>query len=317
MLNTVLKSIPFTIVWLATLLYLPSTSAAETLQMLAPGVWRVAGDNAVISLSNQGAIVNTGIIATGDGVIVIDPGPSLHRGLAIDAIVKGLTKEPVRWIIDTHAHPENVLGNSAFPQATVIASKPAAELMQSRCRLCLERLTAQLGQESMAGTSIELPTRLVKNGESIQLGRRQLRFLVFARAHTRGDLAVVMPTEKILFAGGLVNDRRVADLHEATLSGWIKALSSLQENAFPVVVPGHGEATDSGVIERFAAYLVDLRNACDADIANGGNAASSGGRLTLPRYRDWVDYAAQHPLNVGHAYREREDAQLQGEPSDD
>lgn len=286
---------------------------ADELLQLAPGVWRVAGANAAIGPANLGAIANTGIITTGEGLIVIDPGPTLARGQEIAALAKTLSTEPVRWLIDTHAHPENVLANSAFPEAVVIASSAAAELMKSRCAICLQRLTDQIGAAATRGTTIRVPTRLVQHAELLTLGRRTLQFLVFERAHTRGDLAVLLPQAGILFAGGLANDVRVPDLREATLSGWISAIDSLQKLPLQTVVPGHGPAIDSAVLPRFGAYLNDLRQACDEDIAQRGDAASSGARLGLPKYRDWVEYAAQHPLNVGHAYREREDAQLMGE----
>lgn len=165
----------------------------------------------------------------------------------------------------------------------------------------------------MRATTVRLPTRTVADGDSLTLGTRRLRFLVFPLAHTKGDLAVALPDVGVLFAGGLVNDHRVPDMHEATLSGWISALGVLEKQALPIVVPGHGAATDGNLVTRFSAYLLDLRAACDRDIAAGGDAATSGARLALPQYSAWVEYAAQHRFNVAHAYREREDAQLMGE----
>ena len=287
-------------------------AASSELLKLAPGVWRVGGENTAITPANLGAIANTGIIATGEGLIVIDPGPTQARGQVIAAFARTISAEPVLWIVNTHAHPENVLANSAFPQAIVIASTAAADLMKGRCATCLQRLTDQIGEPATRGTTIRVPTRLVHHGEVIQLGQRVLQFQVFDRAHTRGDLAVLLPESGILFAGGLVNDERVPDLREATLSGWIEAVDSLQKLSLQKVVPGHGPATDVAVLGRFAFYLTDLRLACDNDIAQRGDAANSGARLGLPKYRDWAEYAVQHPLNVGHAYREREDAQLMG-----
>ena len=287
-----------------------ATASTGTIDRLAAGVWRIAGDNAAINAGNQGAIVNTGVIATGEGVIVIDPGPSQRRAVAIGALIRSVTAEPVRWIIDTHAHPENVLGNSGFAQAEVIASAATAEQMQGRCSICLQRLVDQLGAPAMRDTIIRLPSRIVTDGQTLVLGQRRLRFLVFAQAHSRGDLAVILSDTGVLFAGGLVNDRRVPDLRDAALTGWIEALKTLEKLAMPSVVPGHGGATDGAAIGRFGRYLTDLKAACDQDIALRGDAASSGARLALPAYSDWAQYDIQHKFNVARAYREREDAQL-------
>jgi glyoxylase-like metal-dependent hydrolase (beta-lactamase superfamily II) len=195
----------------------------------------------------------------------------------------------------------------------VIASAPAAALMKTRCTTCLQRLVEQLGDDAMRGTTSRVPDRIVADGETAMFGTRRLRFMVFAKAHSPGDLAVLLPQEEILFAGGLINDRRVPDLREAGLSEWIAAIDTLQKSAPRIIVPGHGSATDPALATRFSAYLTDLRAACDKDIAGGGNAGSSGARLSLPEYAQWVEYAAQHPLNVAHAYREREDALMFGD----
>ena len=285
----------------------------NSIAVLAPGVWRIAGDNAAFSADNQGAIVNTGVISTGEGVIVIDPGPSQRRAVVVNELIRTVTKEPVRWIIDTHPHPENVLGNSGFSQAQIIASEATAEQMRGRCSLCLQRLVDQLGAPTMQDTVIRLPSIIVADGQTLVLGQRRLRFLVFAQAHSRGDTAVVLTDAGIVFAGGLLNDHRVPDLREAALDGWIMALEVLQKLAMPLIVPGHGTATDGVAIRRFASYLTDLKAACDTDIARHGDAASSGARLELAQYADWAEYPLQHRLNVARIYREREDAQLLGD----
>jgi glyoxylase-like metal-dependent hydrolase (beta-lactamase superfamily II) len=304
-----MKSLVFAIACLCA----SALAAADDVRELAPGIWRIAGKNAAIDSGNGGVIATTGVIATGAGVIVIDPGPSARRAAALVSLIGSLTKEPVRWVIDTHPHPENVLGNSGFPEAVVIASAPAAALMKTRCTICLQRLVEQLGEDAMRGTTSRVPDRMVADGETATFGTRQLRFLVFANAHSRGDLAVLLPEEAILFAGGLVNDRRVPDMREAGLSSWIAAIDVLQKATPRILVPGHGSATDPALIARFSEYLTDLRTACDRDIARGGDAGSSGARLLLPAYAKWAEYTVQHPLNVAHAYREREDAVMFGD----
>ena len=151
----------------------PTAASRAAIVSLASGVWVIAGDNAAINTSNHGAIANTGVFATGEGVIVIDPGPSHRRAIAIGALIRSVTAEPVRWIIDTHPHPENVLGNSGFAQAEVIASAATAEQMQARCSICLQRFVDQLGAPAMQATVIRLPSRIVTS-EILVLGQRRL-----------------------------------------------------------------------------------------------------------------------------------------------
>ena len=84
---------------------------------MGAGVWvwtpQAQGD---ISRRNQGHVLATSVIVDGGEAMVIDPGPSHRHGERTLAWVRCRWQSEVKWVINTHAHAENVLGNSAFKQ---------------------------------------------------------------------------------------------------------------------------------------------------------------------------------------------------------
>ncbi|MBL8333873.1 MAG: MBL fold metallo-hydrolase, partial [Rubrivivax sp.] len=66
---------------------------------LAPGVWVVEGDNADFSVANGCNIINTGFIATGAGVVVVNTGPSRLYGEQLRRLIARTTSEPVAQVL--------------------------------------------------------------------------------------------------------------------------------------------------------------------------------------------------------------------------
>ena len=88
------------------------TTSYETVT-LAPGV------TAFVSPPGLGAwVTGNSLVVVGDSaVLVVDPGhfPPLTRKMIAD--VKRLTGKPVRWVVDTHWHPDHWMGNAEYADA--------------------------------------------------------------------------------------------------------------------------------------------------------------------------------------------------------
>ena len=117
-------------------------------QQVAPDVYAFIGKREALAQANRGDIINSGFILGTTGVIVIDPGPNYaHAELVLDAISK-ITPKPVQLVIDTHQHPENVLGNEFFARrgVTILAHSQTLQAMRNRCEKCYENM--QIGRAS-------------------------------------------------------------------------------------------------------------------------------------------------------------------------
>ena len=82
-----------------------ATPARVTLLRLQDGLYAARAVNAEASRANAGEVVPTLVHTTGNGVLVVDPGPHARWGHHLIAAIRHITAEPIRWVVNTHAHP--------------------------------------------------------------------------------------------------------------------------------------------------------------------------------------------------------------------
>lgn len=286
-----------------------SAATAQTLLPveLAPGIHVIPAPVADVAPDNAGHVVNTGFIVTSRGVVVIDSGARHAQGEAILAAIRTVTPQPVVLLINTHPHPQNVLGNSAFVDRgiPILATQATREAMGTRCPQCLKSLAESVGAVPMAGTRIELPDRVLAS-ERLQIGDCVLRLLHFGHGHTEGDLLVLDETSQILFTGDLVYRDQIPHVSESDTSNWLTALERTAELPFRILVPGRGAVGDASTLAQMKRYLEDLRQIVGSAYERGLSAEEAIALADLPEFSAWHGYAARHGRNVQHVYFEIE-----------
>lgn len=283
---------------------------------VAPGAWVwLPPDGGDVSAANAGHVVPTSVLVSGRQALVIDPGPSHRHGERVRRSLACRFGAQVRWIVNTHAHSENVLANSAFAadvaagRTQILATAATREGMALRCPDCLASLTQRVGDEAMAGTRIVLPTRTLFEGEVLRLGRWRLRVMRVEHAHTEGDLVLWDARQRVLWAGGLVYRNRVPELAQGHLDGWIAALDRLQALGPRQVIATTWSVADGSAppvaLQDTRAYLGALREKTLQAMDEGGQPQEID-RVALPDFRDWAGYQTRHGFNVLRAWRELE-----------
>ncbi|MCW5626421.1 MAG: MBL fold metallo-hydrolase [Burkholderiales bacterium] len=276
----------------------------QPLVSVAPDVYVLPGHPGEVAPDNEGRVGNIGFVVGPTGVTVIDTGVSLAHGRALLAAIRRLTDRPVDAVIDTHAMQEFLFGNAAFdtPGTVFMTHARGAELMRARCEHCLQNLRQILGDATMAGTRLIVPTETVAGDTRLTSGGRAFDLLDPGWASTPGNLMVLDRTSGVLFAGGVVAVDRVPELRDADFDGWIRALEALPSLPVRTIVPGHGPVVAAARAGETLAYLRALDERVRALYHAGTGLLDTVEQADLPRFAGWAGYPALHRRNVLYRY---------------
>jgi quinoprotein relay system zinc metallohydrolase 1 len=208
---------------------------------LAPGVWVFEGAVDDFSRANGCNIINTALITTGAGAVVVNTGPSYRYGQQQREWVGRLTNEPVVLVLNLNLHPDYFFGNQAWAGAPVQALAGSMAGMRAEGPAYADNLYRLCG-DWMKGTESTPPTVAVAP-RRWRLGTRDLE-LRRLQGHTDDDLVLIDHTAGMLYAGGLVFAERAPTTPHAHFERWIAALDEIRQwhgqGVFRVVVPSHG-----------------------------------------------------------------------------
>lgn len=276
---------------------------------LADGVWVVEGANDDFSPANGCNIINTGFIATGAGVLVINTGPSRRYGEQLRALIERTTREPVVQVIHLNLHPDYFLGNQAFADVPIVATATTRAGMQREARSYEDNLYRLCG-DWMKGTEARLPSQTVGPGP-LRIGRREFELREFG-GHTASDLVLVDKASGVAFVGGLVFADRVPTTPHADVPTWLRSLDALARLAPGTVVPSHGpvHAGPRGV-QQTRAYLQWLDSSFTQWAAQGWEMNEVLRAPPPEPFAHWAAWPAEYTRNVAHLYPRYERAALQ------
>jgi quinoprotein relay system zinc metallohydrolase 2 len=275
-------------------------------QQIAPGVFAYQGAIALMTRENEGAIANLGFVVGSDAVAVIDTGGSVHEGRRLLAAIKAVTDRPVRYVINTHVHPDHVFGNAVFADAIVVGHKNLPRALAARGQFYLDTFRRSLGEDAMSDVRIIPPTFLVDNEMSLDLGGRLLRLRAWRAAHTDNDLTVFDEATRTLFAGDLVFLRHLPVL-DGSIRGWLALLDDLARIPAQRVVPGHGPVTAwPAAIEGERRYLGRIAADVRASIKRGEPIAAAARQAGESERGAWDLFDESNARNATAAYSELE-----------
>ena len=232
-------------------------------QVSATG-WYVEGLSALGSGANQNFISNAGFVVTSSSVVVIDAlgSPALARRL-LDAI-RTVTPLPVSHVIVSHYHADHIYGLQVFKEAgaRILAHRAARDyLVSDTARLRLEASRRELAPWVDARTRLVEADEWLDGDRELVVGGVRLVIRHLGPSHTPEDLVVLVPQDRLLFAGDLVFRSRIPFVGQADSRRWIRSLDALLAMDAHTFVPGHGPvstaARDDIALTR--DYLVHLR----------------------------------------------------------
>jgi len=287
----------------------PPAGAPFAVRRVADGDYVHAGQVALTTPDNEGDIANLGIIVGRDAVAVVDTGGSVAVGRRLLRAVHAITDRPVRYVINTHQHPDHIFGNAAFgPDVTFVGHRNLPRELAKLGSYYLRSFREQLGDAAIGEVRIVPPTLLVDGETTLDLGDRKLRLTAWTpAAHTDCDLTVLDETTGVLFAGDLVFVQHVPVV-DGSLVGWLSVMKRLAEMPARIVVPGHGGPTAPWpqALDDQRRYLGVLAQDARRLIAQGtklGEAVPEIARSERPR---WQLFDAYNARNATAAFTELE-----------
>lgn len=238
-------------------------------------VWPVQGNIYMIVGAGGNVVVQKGK----DGVLVVDTGlaPMADKTLAA---IKSISDGPIRWIINTHYHPDHTGGNAKIRLAgsTIAGANVAGDISDAAVGAqiishinVLNRMSAPTGAQEPTpqegwptDTFLSDQKKLYFNGEGVDI-------LHQPAAHTDGDSIVFFRRSDVIVTGDIFTTTAypIIDLAAGgSIQGTIDALQKIVDMIIPVygqeggtmVVPGHGRLCDFGDVLNFREMTIIIRD---------------------------------------------------------
>ena len=273
---------------------------------VSPGVYVHFGANELMNAQNAGAIANVGFVVGGDAVAVIDTGGSVREGRALREAVQRFTDKEIKYVINTHAHPDHVFGNAAFEVPAIFVGHhnlPRALAVNGPFYIKAFRREMKTALDDV---KIVPPTLIVDEEVKLDLGHRSLIVKAWPTSHTDNDLTVFDPTSGVLFAGDLLFVQHVPVL-DGSVRGWLKTIEDLARIPATSVVPGHGGVSDwPDALAAERTYLQRLESDCRDLIKRGIPLAQAADIAGTSQKSNWELFDEYNKRNATAAYSELE-----------
>jgi quinoprotein relay system zinc metallohydrolase 2 len=286
----------------------PLAAGALAVSEVAPGVFVHQGPHEDFTPANAGGIANLGFVIGERSVAVVDSGGSRRQGEELLAAVRARTPLPISHVVDTHVHPDHLLGNAAFQGtgAVFVGHAKLAGRLAEAGPFYLANLRRLLGP-AFAGTELVPPDEGVAATATIDLGGRTLELRAWPTAHTDTDLTVLDTATGTLFAGDLVFMERIPVV-DGSLLGWLAVMDELARIPAERVVPGHGpaQAPWPGAMAAQRRYLEYLRDEVRAALRRNRTLAQAVDEVPPPPGQSWRLAADNHARNVTATFTELE-----------
>lgn len=280
-----------------------------TVQKVAEGDYAHFGEVAMTTPTNAGDIANIGIIVGRQAVAVVDTGGSVAVGQRLLQAIRIITDKPIRYVINTHDHPDHIFGDAAFPRSvTFVGHHNLPSELAKRGPYYLSSYREQLGEAAIAAVKIIPPTLLVDSETTLDLGNRRIRLTAWSpAAHTNCDLTVLDETSGVLFSGDLVFLQHIPVV-DGSLKGWLSILPRLALLPAKVVVPGHGRlvAPWPQALDDERRYLTVLELDTRREIAAGARLADAVTRIASSERGHWQLFDDYNARNATAAFSELE-----------
>jgi len=240
---------------------------------------------------------NIAFLVTRKGVVVVDAGSTPSNGKKIITLIRTVTRKPIKYLILTHLHGDNINGISAYPKDVQIIAHANLEKNYIKCNEqqlkkykenilpnYIENLRIQI--DSFKSKQSEEYQNLIKEYNTnidyfediklIKFRKPDITFTDFYRlkiaderiiieypgpGHTFNNVIVKFSFHNVIHTGDLVFNKLfpyTIEEHGVDIYNWVKILDDLYKENIFTVIPGHGEVGEKILIKEQADYFKKL-----------------------------------------------------------
>ncbi len=245
-------------------------------------------------------------------------------------------------VVNTHANGDHCWGNQAVGASTIVSSRAAAEemlelkpalmvAMVSTARALSHmgpgsrRLLSLLGRLGVPrigplaraaefvvdcfgafdfrGIQLTVPTLTFSGRTTLHVGDRTVELIEVGPAHTKGDVLVYLPKERVAFTGDILFMGSHPIVWQGPVRNWISACDELLALDVDVIVPGHGPLTTKEGVRQTKRYWEELVSCVERGREAGAGPAEIARAWTSSTFGSWHE-AHRVVVNIDTIYRE-------------
>jgi glyoxylase-like metal-dependent hydrolase (beta-lactamase superfamily II) len=210
----------------------------------------------------EGSGGTIGVLAGPDGVLMVDSqfAPLTDK---IVAAIKQISDRPIRFMINTHVHPDHTGGNENLGKMGVtIVSRD-----ELRTRLAT-------GTNGRGAPPAALPLLTYRVAMTFHMDGEDVQAIAVPAAHTDGDTMVRFPGVDVIMTGDFYRSVGFPNIDRAnggTLRGMLAGLNAVVDLAGPAtkIIPGHGATGDKTAVAAHRDMIIVIRDRVAALIKQG------------------------------------------------
>lgn len=237
------------------------------------------------ALDGQGGTI--GVVAGPDGVLMVDSqfAPLTEK---IVAAIRQISTGPIRFMINTHVHPDHTGGNENLAKMGVTI-------------LARDELRARLAAPVSPGRpapAAALPLITYQGPVTFHMNGETVRLIPVPVAHTDGDTMVHFQVADAIMTGDFYRSVGYPNIDRAnggTLKGLLDGFKAVIDLAGPgtKIIPGHGAVVDKVVVAAHRDMVVAIRDRVAALVRQGKTQEEVLAAKPTSEYDARVPQAAQ------------------------